>query len=66
MEFQAGERERVRAAYRTALGRVPTPEEVAAAQVYLAKAGRLAGGSSEALASYLRALLSSNEFLFVE
>ncbi len=66
MEFQAGERERVRAAYRTALGRVPTPEEVAAAQVYLAKAGRLAGGPSEALASYLRALLSSNEFLFVE
>jgi hypothetical protein len=66
MEFQVDERARVQAAYRTALGRTATNEEFAAAHDYLAKAGRLAGGSQAAMASYLRALLGSNEFLFVE
>ena len=50
-------------AHRTLLGRAPSPEEIDLASTYLASLGL---SPSEALASYLRALAASNEFLFVE
>ncbi len=50
-------------AHRTLLGRAPSAEEIDLASTYLAS---LRISPSEALASYLRALAASNEFLFVE
>jgi hypothetical protein len=71
---QPGQQRQVESAYRTALGRSATTEEIARAGQYLAKAReelRASGTapaelSQESLASYLRALLASNEFLFVD
>jgi hypothetical protein len=40
--------------------------EVAKAEQYLAEARKLTAEPEAALASFLRALVSSNEFLFVE
>ena len=54
---------RLQAAYRTALGRTATAEEISRAGRYLAEARKLGGAP---LTSFLHALLSSNEFLFVE
>lgn len=54
---------RLQAAYRTALGRPATAEEISRAGRYLAEARKLGGAP---LSSFLHALLSSNEFLFVE
>jgi len=65
---------RIRYAYRLALGRLPTPAEVAEGAGYLAKA-RLSLKDSglpaerqprAALASYLHVLLAGDEFLFVD
>jgi uncharacterized protein DUF1553/uncharacterized protein DUF1549/cytochrome c len=66
--------ERIEYAFRLAYGRAPRPEEIREAQDYLRRT-RLelqAGGAPvdqlnrNALASYLRAVLSSNEFLYVD
>jgi len=72
----AGEpQERVARAYQLAFGRPPTAGEVADATVYLEQVVaplESAGGKKQAdrqrsaWASYLRVLLSSNEFMFVE
>jgi hypothetical protein len=73
-EARSNERGQVEDAYRTAFGRAATAEEVSGAAQYLASARRVlqeAGVPAkelepQALASYLRVLLGSNEFLFVE
>src|SRR5262249_41594737 len=65
---------RIRYAYRLALGRSPTPAEVAESVNYLAKARAALTESSlpaerqprAALASYLHVLLASDEFFFVD
>ena len=70
----ANERKRIDYAYRLALGRPATTEEVEAGVEYvaaisqkLAEAGTAADGVTRAaLASFNRALFASNEFLFVE
>src|SRR5262249_51646233 len=66
--------ERVDYAFRLAYGRAAKPEEVREAQNYLqqTRAELIAGGAPtdqvnrKALASYLRVVLSSNEFLYVD
>jgi Protein of unknown function (DUF1553)/Protein of unknown function (DUF1549)/Planctomycete cytochrome C len=71
---QPNDQRRIESAYRTALGRAASKEELARAAQYIADARRVlqttgvASGEqgSEALASYLRVLLASNEFLFVD
>ena len=63
LEAHPTDQRRVQAAYRTALGRAATAEEISRAHRYLAEARKLGGAP---LSSYLHALLSSNEFLFVE
>lgn len=68
------EHRRIRHAYRTAYGRPVAEDELELARTYLAStktrlssSGTPAGDlDREALASYLRALMASNEFLFVE
>ena len=67
----SGAEERIRLAYRLALGRVATDDEVKEALAYLERIrGPLNAASAAddraAWASYLRVLLSSNEFIFVE
>ncbi|MDA2938273.1 DUF1553 domain-containing protein [Acidobacteria bacterium AH-259-A15] len=65
---------RIDRAHRMALGRPARPEELRKAEHYLKQARKklAAAGTpvselyTQALASYLRALLSSNEFLFVD
>jgi len=74
MESQPNEQRRLEAAYRTALGRMPTKEEIARASQYVAAARKELQSSgtdanelpAAALASYLRALLAGNEFSFVD
>ena len=63
LEAHPTDQRRIQAAYRTALGRAATTEEISRAHRYLAEARKLGGAP---LSSYLHALLSSNEFLFVE
>ncbi len=58
----AGPRDFVDNAYRTIFGREPTPAEIARAESFLADAGP----ARHAWQGYLRAMLSSNEFLFVD
>lgn len=58
----AAPREFIDRAYRTIFGRAPSPAETARAESFLADAGP----ASRARPSYLRAMLSSNEFLFVD
>jgi hypothetical protein len=64
--------QRVVGAYRLAIGRVPSEEEIRDALEYLRGVQPLLADSSSgsatrtAWASYLRVLLSSNEFLFVD
>jgi hypothetical protein len=62
--------QRVADAFRTALGRPATGDELARASQYMAAVRKTlnASGGEEpgALASYLRTLLASNEFLFVD
>jgi hypothetical protein len=73
-EAQSNERARVEDAYRVAFGRRATAEEVTGAVQYLSSARKtlqeagvpLAEREPQALASYLRVLLGSNEFLFVD
>jgi hypothetical protein len=68
------EQARVESAYRTALARPATAEELTRASQYLATARKTLQQSGvaaaelepQALASYLRVLLASNEFLFVD
>ena len=68
------QQQRIMMVYRTALGRPATKEEISSSHQYLLSAQKLLNSSgvaandqpSQALSSYLRALLSSNEFLFVE
>ena len=67
-----GEREAVRKAYRTIYGRAPEPGEInraatylASARIFLNKPGAV-DVPKQALASYLRVLAASNEFLFME
>ena len=68
----AGERDAVRKAYRTVYGRDPEPGELDRAATYLAQARASLSKpgatdvSKQALASYLRVLAASNEFLFLE
>jgi hypothetical protein len=65
---------RIRHAYRLALGRTPTPAETGQGTQYLLKARLALKGSDmpeeaigrSALASYLRVLLGSDEFFFVD
>jgi hypothetical protein len=71
---QPNDQRRLDTAYRTALGRAATKEELARASQYIADARKTlqntgvasAEQGSESLASYLRALLAGNEFLFVD
>jgi hypothetical protein len=68
------DRERIDYAYRLALARPATEEEVASGERYLREAAAALGDSKlprdqhprAALASYLRVLLASNEFLHIE
>jgi hypothetical protein len=65
---------RIQLAHDLAFGRAARPEEVAAAQDYLARVTEALAAADvpeperprAALASYARVLLSSNEFLFLE
>ena len=66
MEMLPDERRRVDAAYRTAFGRPATSSELAEAAQYLAKTKATLGGAQPALASYLRVVLASNEYLFID
>jgi hypothetical protein len=74
MTTQPTEQRRLETAYRVAFGRPVTKEEVTRASEYIAdarkavQAERVAAGQQDqaAFASYLRALLASNEFLFVD
>src|SRR5215510_13825651 len=69
-----GVRERVDYAFRLAYGRAARPEEIREAQKYLLQVRQelMAGNTSpdqlnrKALASYLRVVMSSNEFLYVD
>jgi hypothetical protein len=71
---QPNEQRRLESAYRTALGRTASKEEIASASQYIARvrkelqtSGAAKGEQQpEALASYLRALLAGNEFSFVD
>lgn len=71
---EAEEHARVRYAYRLALAREPSEEELSDASAYLAECRRLlseAGVPADkrarrALASYLRMVLASNEFFFLD
>jgi hypothetical protein len=70
---QPDERRRLDSAYRAALGRPASKEELARAIQYisdarktLAASGTPAAREPQAFASYLRALLAGNEFLFVD
>jgi hypothetical protein len=73
-ESQPGERARVENAYRLAFGRRAATEEVTGASQYLSRARKTLQESGvpaherepQALASYLRVLLGSNEFLFID
>ena len=58
----AGPRAFIDRAYRTIFGRAPTPAETLRGESFLAAAGP----ASRARPSYLRAMLSSNEFLFTD
>ena len=64
-ESQPNEPRRVQSAFRSARGRSPTADELARARSYLASAAKLAT-PNEALASFLRTLLATNEFLFFD
>jgi len=74
IEMQPNEQRRIESAYRTALGRTASKEELARASQYIAgvrKELQNSGAAADeqgpdALASYLRALLAGNEFLFVD
>jgi hypothetical protein len=74
METQPDERRRIESAYRASLGRAATRDEAARASQYLDEARKALEDSGvaaderepRALASYLRGLLGSNEFLFVD
>ncbi len=72
MKAESALSDRVKWAYRTVFGRMPTPEEVAAAGDYLAKASSVLESTSDAAlqqtvwAGYLRGMISSNEFMFVD
>jgi hypothetical protein len=57
---------RVRRAFELAVGRPATEAEVAEAVEYVEGLKASAGGEPAAWASYLRVVLSSNEFVFVE
>jgi hypothetical protein len=69
-----GVRERVDYAFRLAYGRAATPEEIREAENYLRQTRlELQAGNTpvdqlnrKALASYLRVVMSSNEFLYVD
>ena len=63
MEAAPGDTGRVTAAYRMALGRSPTSEELEDGVRFLSD-GRVRGGG--ALASLARVLFASNEFLTVD
>jgi hypothetical protein len=73
-EKHSNEEARVENAYRVAFGRRATAEEVTGASQYLSGARKTlqesgvpaAERESQALASYLRVLLGSNEFLFID
>ena len=61
---------RIRKAYRLLYGRVPTPAEANAGQDFLKKnpetpGGEIAGQPTTAWKEYMRVLLSSNEFEYV-
>jgi hypothetical protein len=68
------EARRIEYAYRLAYGRPPTKEELKIGVEYLAKVGEELRGTKipadrqprAALASYMRVLMSSNEFMFVD
>jgi hypothetical protein len=74
MTTQRTQQRRLETVYRVALGRPVTKEELTRASAYMADARRavqaegVAAGEQDqaAFASYLRALLASNEFLFVD
>ncbi|MBA3441264.1 MAG: DUF1553 domain-containing protein [Pyrinomonadaceae bacterium] len=74
MSMMPDHRQRIDVAYRRALGRPATPEEIQKGEAYLQQSQQklmTADTPSEqqpqqALASYLRVLLSSNEFMFVD
>jgi hypothetical protein len=69
MAWSSNPRERIDQAYRMTYARPPAPEELRRAEEYLERAeARLEGAEPAriALESYLRALLSSNEFMFLE
>jgi hypothetical protein len=57
--------DRVRQAYRLALGREPAPAEVDQALTFLETSRIRLGSEAAALASYCRVLLASNEFLYL-
>lgn len=63
---------RIQAAWRLAIGRVPTPEEEAEALAFLSayraesSATNRGGGEVQSLAAYLRILMSSNLFLYLD
>jgi hypothetical protein len=71
---QSNDRRRIESAYRTALARTASKEELGRASQYIADVRKTLQSSGvasadlgpQALASYLRALLSGNEFLFVD
>ena len=68
------DRKQIAAAYRTAYGRAAAPDELGVAMQYLAKTRKTleaanvpqADAAAHALASYLRVVMASNEFLFVD
>jgi len=74
MKAQPSQRIQVNSAYRIALGRPATAAEIARAATYITKARQTlkASGTSAAdlpvksLASYLRVVLASNEFSFID
>jgi hypothetical protein len=58
--------DRIRAAWRRALGRSPTDSERDAAEAHLRSQTRNLGSEMKALASLCHVLLNSNEFSFVD
>ena len=66
MEAGAEDPSRIRLAHLLAFGRPASPEETAEGLSYLEKMSPRVHGAAEAWTSYLRALLSANEFIYVD
>ena len=65
-ESRGADRERIEAAWTRVLARPPTSAEVERASQFLAAQAARADGGAEAVAELIRALLNTNEFLYVD